>query len=210
MKTPEELMIEWSRWLASQRYYQDAPSDYNGDRHAELNAGRDTWLIAGTWGTKEHTPRTLRVPIGKSLFIVASFACVTDKVLKEPRRHPRARAAFNNKSKKNADPKDKDLEMNVKEIHNTFSAIKLTIDGAEVPLLEIQPPVFSIDIDGASGLGSVYGYPGIQRTATMGKAYLLEYLGSPHSIRIEAKASEDPISGEPDYEMDVTYNIVPS
>lgn len=211
MATLEDYLIEWSRWLAGQRSYEDAPSDWTGNVHVNLNQGRSVWFLAGTWGVEQNGPRTITVPTGTNLFIVAAFACATDKELMNRKRHPRADPSHPLPSNIPS-PGLAHLQNRARAIDALFTEVHLEIDDikSDSLLKTVETPMFTVDIEPSNGLATYYGYPGFQSMVSKARVALIEYVASAHKIKINAHGGSDDDSGELEYNLEVTYNVVVS
>lgn len=76
----KDLLKKWSEWLLTQGT-GDAASDLTGAVVAQQNAGKNPWLLPGTWGQIGKPTRVLAgpnaVPDGTKLFIVAASSHAT-------------------------------------------------------------------------------------------------------------------------------------
>jgi hypothetical protein len=129
----KKLLEEWSQWLVSNIGKDDLASDPKGGNHNRLNAGRDVWLVFGTWGQVDFGTRTLR-PGDKQLFIVAGSSHATFDELADG-------AAKNEANLKK-------LAKNIDKLWMNPSLQKVKSDGSleEIKLETIETDMFDVDI----------------------------------------------------------------
>lgn len=82
MPSNEDLLQQWSIWLFGQHGSSDTADDtMGGDRIENENKGKPIWFIPGTWGQVRIPTRTIDVPQGTQLFVVAASSHATSKEL---------------------------------------------------------------------------------------------------------------------------------
>lgn len=209
--TVQQLLEGWVNWLFQQPYPDNGADDPDGTV-AQTKNGKASpyWFLAGTWGNKGTNPnpvaRTVKVPEGKSLFIVVGSSHATEEEVK---------------TASNPNPSDQDLIDHAKLVHSLWKNCDAFIDGSTTsdPAIQrgIEPShVLMPYILDKTYYSQIAKMQGPVRIATIADVLVFDSnrLGrkaKTHSIALkgESKAGtpSSPTQNEPDYKLDVTYTI---
>lgn len=164
-----------------------------GQKHG-IGPGNKYFFLAGTFGGE--AVRTVTVPRGKRLFFPI-FNIEVDNAVEPPTHHKV--------------PKLREL---AKASIDQATVLEATFDGRSVRIFRSASPVFSYTVPDENSIYDYFGSVGPQFEGRIKPAVADGYWATippltpgRHSLNFHAEASSNPAPPEPDFMLDVTYNL---
>lgn len=194
----KELLDAWVSWLCQQKYGLDALTDFDGKRTEELNKLRndlwkDVWFVASAWGNAFQYKRTIRLPKGKSLFVVLASSHATP-----PEVSP-----------------GEDLMSHAEKVHELWKTKNLTLNGKQATTQRLKT-LSTTYVDPENYIALYLKTSGNIPIATVADACVFkpeELAGADKNPVTIALNAHSPASNEEpkeptDYRMNVNYKIM--
>ncbi len=195
----KDLLRRWSIWLFGQDADNDTAADGNGGRVMNQNAGNDPWFMPGTWGRTMRPIRTIHVPAGTNLFIVAASSHATPNEL--PAGRPSTPA---------------NLKNHARAIHDLWFHAAIGVGPVHGPLqqlnlTEAETDVFQLKIDRGNGYADLTEVSGAGiDMVSIGRVALFQPPAGRSRIIVASQSPQDDgmgKNGEREYNVHVSYDV---
>jgi hypothetical protein len=197
----EDLLKEWCEIAFRDSASDSAVEDADGEVVKAVNEGRSVWLLPGTSGTKQSTPREIEVKAGTSLFVVAGSAHATPAEFKKVH---------------NKDPKRDDLLEYAEKIASEWKTASISLstgsnnlekEGKD-DLEKVKVYLPKVHIDPHNYYAKDYGATGDTPMAVVAFAKLFKNLPKgTHVIKVDADADKHADTKEKEYHLGVKYVV---